>query len=91
FAPLSYDDRADLLFITDRTILCLSKNRFSPGYDVKWEVERERIMGIPEVTDTKLVFTLKDKKGSMFSGNIIEISSSSPEILKWVQERLERV
>ncbi|XP_061177627.1 intermembrane lipid transfer protein VPS13A-like [Saccostrea echinata] len=91
FAPLSYDDRADLLFITDRTILSLSKNRFSPGYDVKWEVERERIMGIPEVTENKIVLTLKDKKGSLFSGSTIEISSPNPEILRWIQDRMERI
>ncbi|XP_056015608.1 intermembrane lipid transfer protein VPS13A-like isoform X3 [Ostrea edulis] len=91
FAPLSYDDRADLIFITIGTILCLSKNRFSTGYDVKWEVERERIMGIPEVMENKLVLTLKDKKGSLFSGSAIEISSPDDDILKWIQDRMERV
>nr|XP_022286655.1 vacuolar protein sorting-associated protein 13A-like isoform X3 [Crassostrea virginica] len=91
FAPLSYEDRADLFFITNRTIICMSRHRFATRYDVKWEVERERIMGIPEVTENKLVLILKDKKGSLFSGNTIEVSSPDPEILKWIQERMERL
>ena len=46
-------------FFFHRTILCMSRHRFATRYDVKWEVERERIMGIPEVTENKLVLILK--------------------------------
>ena len=37
------------------------------------------------------LLNFQDKKGSLFSGNTIEMSSPDPEILKWIQERMERV
>lgn len=49
----------------------MSRHRFATRYDVKWEVERERIMGIPEVTENKLVLILKVINPSLFFRNVI--------------------
>ncbi|CAG2212442.1 VPS13A_C [Mytilus edulis] len=93
FAPLSYNDRADLVVITNRHILYLDRNRFSSGYDVEWEIELKSIIGVPALLDEdkKIVITLKDNTGTVFSGNHVDISSQDSGIMKWLHERIENV
>ncbi|XP_033739881.1 vacuolar protein sorting-associated protein 13C-like [Pecten maximus] len=93
FAPLSHEDKADLVFITNRHILYLEKSRFSGGYDVEWEVELKSILGVPAIIEDekKLVIHLKDNTGSLFSDNNVEITSLEIDILKWIQKKLETV
>ncbi|XP_052088041.1 intermembrane lipid transfer protein VPS13C-like isoform X4 [Mytilus californianus] len=93
FAPLSYNDRADLVVITNRHILYLDRNRFSSGYDVEWEIELRSIIGVPALLDEdkKIVITLKDNTGTVFSGNHVEVSSQDSGIIKWLHQKIENV
>ncbi|KAK3096835.1 hypothetical protein FSP39_003796 [Pinctada imbricata] len=93
FAPLSHEERADLLFITTKHLLYLEKSRFVSGYGLEWKVELSSILGVPKLLEgeKKLIITLKDKCGTVFSDNRVEITSVDADILKWVQGKIEKV
>ncbi|XP_052807431.1 intermembrane lipid transfer protein VPS13A-like isoform X2 [Mya arenaria] len=92
-AQLSPGDRADVLLITTRHIVLLGKHRCWGGWDVEWEVKLESILGVPAVTSNKLIFKVKQDENSMnvFAGGEQEISCDDPDLLLWLQHRIENL
>lgn len=92
-APLSPGERADMLLITDRNILLIQKRRCWGGWDIEWEVKVDDVLGVPAVVGDKLVFKIKQDESSvnLFAGGEQEISSTDPDLLKWIQKRIENL
>ncbi|XP_048240040.1 vacuolar protein sorting-associated protein 13A-like isoform X2 [Haliotis rufescens] len=91
--PLSKEERADVLMITDRHLLVLEKRRFWGGWDVEMKIIVDHILGVPAILGDKLVFKVKqnDSSVNLFSGSEMEIRSPEPEILTWAQKQIENV
>ncbi|XP_025099873.1 vacuolar protein sorting-associated protein 13A-like isoform X2 [Pomacea canaliculata] len=90
-APLSKEERTDILLITDKHVLMLERCRFWGGWDVEWSIDVDAILGVPAIHDGKLIFKVKqDESGlNLFMGGEQEVSSTCADILIWIQKQIE--
>ncbi|XP_076444664.1 LOW QUALITY PROTEIN: intermembrane lipid transfer protein VPS13A-like [Babylonia areolata] len=90
-APLSKEERADILLITNRRVLLLERCRFLGSWAVEWSIDVDVILGVPAIHDGKLIFRVKqDDSGlNLFTGGEQEVSSPEVEILQWIQRQIE--
>ncbi|XP_014674950.1 PREDICTED: vacuolar protein sorting-associated protein 13A-like [Priapulus caudatus] len=89
-APLSKQERPDVLLITDRHVFLLEKCRFWGTWDIDWFVNLEDIIDISGIVKDKLIFKVKqDNNLNPFSGEDRFIVSQDSQILHWVLQQLE--
>ncbi|KAL8570903.1 hypothetical protein ACOMHN_023576 [Nucella lapillus] len=88
-APLSKEERADILLITNRHVMLLERCRFWGSWDVEWIIDVDAILGVPAIADGKLIFRVKqDESGlNLFTGGEQEVSSPEEDILVWIQKQ----
>lgn len=89
-APLSREEKANVLLITDKHILLLEKCRFWGGWDVEWKISILSILGVPAIIDHKMTFrvTEDDSGVNLFSSGSREAESSEIDILEWLQRQI---
>ncbi|GFO42662.1 vacuolar protein sorting-associated protein 13c [Plakobranchus ocellatus] len=92
-APLSREEKANVLLITDKHILLLEKCRFWGGWDVEWKITIESILGVPAILDHKMTFRIKedDSGVNLFSSGSREAESNEADILEWLQKQITSV
>nr|KAG5703288.1 hypothetical protein BaRGS_025530 [Batillaria attramentaria] len=92
-APLSKEERADILLITNKHIILLERCRFWGNWDVEWMIDVDAVLGIPAIHEGKLIFKVKqDESGlNLFTGGEQEVSSPCPDILAWLQRQVELI
>ncbi|XP_012945079.1 uncharacterized protein LOC106013559 [Aplysia californica] len=93
-APVSREEKANVVLITDKHILVLEKCRLWGGWDVDWKVTVESLLGVPAIVEgNKLIFKIKEDESSLnlFSSGEREIQSTETDILEWLQRQVERV
>ncbi|CAL1544729.1 unnamed protein product [Lymnaea stagnalis] len=91
--PLSKEEKASVVLITDRHLLLLEKCRFWGSWDVDWKVSIDRILGVPAIKDDKMIFKIKedDSGVNLFSSGEKEIICQEADILVWLQDQISRV
>lgn len=92
-APLSKEERADILLITNKHIVLLERCRWWGNWDVEWVIDIDAVLGVPAVHENKLVFKVKqDDSGlNLFTGGEQEVNSPCVDILTWLQRQVELV
>ncbi|BFZ09736.1 hypothetical protein BsWGS_12775 [Bradybaena similaris] len=92
-APLSREEKTNIVLITDRHLLLLEKCRFWGGWDVDWQITIESILGAPVIIDNKLIFRVKedDSGVNLFSSGDKEIVSNDVDILVWLQQKIVKL
>ncbi|CAH1799951.1 unnamed protein product [Owenia fusiformis] len=82
-APLSLEERADVVIVTDGRVILLERCRFWGDWDIEYEVLLDDIVATPAIVDNKLVFKVKkeDSMLNLFSSSQKEIKGEPPDVL----------
>ncbi|KAK3771918.1 hypothetical protein RRG08_053899 [Elysia crispata] len=89
-APLSKEERANVLLITNKHILLLEKCRFWGGWEVEWKILISSILGVPAILEHRMIFrvTEDDSSVNLFSSGSREVDSNEADILEWLQQQI---
>nr|XP_006815972.1 PREDICTED: vacuolar protein sorting-associated protein 13A-like [Saccoglossus kowalevskii] len=83
-------DNPDVVILTDRQMMLLEKCRFWGGWDVEEAYFYENIVGVPVLSDDKIIFKVKDGDDNVFSAQTVDMYSDDEKVLKWLHLKLEK-
>ncbi|XP_068086254.1 intermembrane lipid transfer protein VPS13A [Anabrus simplex] len=90
-ASLNKEAKSTVL-ITLQHVFLVEKCRLWGVWDVEWVVRVDDIMGVPHLSDGKLMFKVRqDESLNFFSGDERYIESEDPVVLQWLQNKIETV
>jgi len=91
-ADLTYNDKTDLLLLTNKRILMLERGRIWSDWVVEWEVALASIITSISVHTSRLTFKVtQDESGfNLLSSGEREICCDDQETLLWLKSKIEK-